>query len=132
MTTRSLRIDEALVIDAQRTGLVEHRSINGQIEYWAKLGRAIASKMSITDAYAVTQGIKKIRLELADSVPVDSKTVFVKLEADRAKGFTDKPVTSAPFFYEASTSQPGFLDRVETATNKRQTGTFKNGQFEVI
>ncbi|MCP3942767.1 MAG: hypothetical protein GY710_14955 [Desulfobacteraceae bacterium] len=132
MATKSLRIDESLVRDAQRTGLIEHRSINSQLEYWAKLGRAIAPKISIIDAYAVTQGVKNIRLELADSVPVDPKTVFAKLEADRAKGFANKPATSAPFFYEASTNQPGLLDQVETATGKRQTGTFKNGQFEVI
>ncbi len=79
MTTRSLRIDEALVIDAQRTGLVEHRSINSQVEYWAKLGRAIASKISITDAYAVTQGIFRICIAcLHCSYNRSQGTVFIR------------------------------------------------------
>ncbi|MBA3030462.1 MAG: hypothetical protein FP816_16845 [Desulfobacteraceae bacterium] len=132
MATKSLRIDERLVIQAQREAKVQHRSINGQIEYWAKLGRAIASKISAADAFSVTQGLKEICLETPKSISIDPNAVLNELEADRAKGFSDKPVTSAPFYFEASDSKPGFIDKVNTKTGERQTGEFQNGKFEAI
>ena len=36
----SIRIDQALYDQAKADGLSEHRTIAGQIEYWAKIGRA--------------------------------------------------------------------------------------------
>ncbi len=132
MGTRSLRIDENLVIQAQRQAKVQHRSINGQVEYWATLGKAIASKISTADAFAVTQGLKEIRLVPTINISIEPETVLNELEKDRAKGFSGKPVTSAPFYFEASASYPGCLDKVDTLTGERQTGRFQNGTFEKI
>ena len=132
MATKSLRIDENLVIQAKRQARVEHRSINDQIEYWAKLGRAIASKISVADAFSVTQGLKEIQLRPSRSMAIDPAAVLNELEADRAKGFSGKPVTSAPYYFEASINTPGLLDKVDTATGERQTGRFQNGIFEAI
>ena len=36
----SIRIDQALYDQARSEAAREHRSISGQIEYWAKVGRA--------------------------------------------------------------------------------------------
>ena len=132
MGTRSIRIDENLVIQAQRQAKVQHRSLNGQVEYWATLGKAIASKISTADAFAVTQGLKEVRLEPAKNISIEPETVLNELEKDRAKGFSGKPVTSASFYFEVSVSQPGFLDKVDTVTGERQTGRFQNGTFETI
>ncbi|MDI6796257.1 MAG: hypothetical protein QMD09_04895 [Desulfatibacillaceae bacterium] len=132
MGTKSLRIDESLVIQAQRQARVEHRSINEQIQYWAKLGRAIASKISAADAFSVTQGLKEIHLKPSASISVDPDAVLNALEADRARGFSGKPVTTAPFYFEASQSKSGLLDKVNTRTGERQTGRFKDGRFEAV
>ena len=132
MGTRSLRIDENLVIQAKRQAKIQHRSINGQVEYWAKLGKAIASRMSAADVFAVTQGLKKLRLEPADNRSIDPGTVLEELESDRNSEFSEKPITSAPFYFEMSVSHPGLLDRVDTKTGERQIGQFKNGSFEII
>ncbi len=67
-----------------------------QVEYWATLGKAIASKISAADAFAVTQGLKEICLEPAGNFSIDPETVRNELKKDRAKGFSGKPVTSAP------------------------------------
>lgn len=131
MATKSLRIDEKLFIQAQRQSVVEHRSTNEQIQYWAKLGRAIASKISAAEAFSVTQGLREIRLELPRSAYVDPESVLDELEADRANGFSGKPVTSAPFYFEVSAGKPGFLDKVNTLTGERRTGRFKDGAFKV-
>jgi hypothetical protein len=39
--TQPVRLSAALVQDARETGEVMERSIAGQIEYWARLGRAV-------------------------------------------------------------------------------------------
>ena len=39
-TSTSIRIDQTLYDQARRDALAEHRTIAGQVEYWAKLGRA--------------------------------------------------------------------------------------------
>jgi hypothetical protein len=38
--TTSIRIDKALYDHAKADAATEHRSISGQIEFWAKVGRA--------------------------------------------------------------------------------------------
>ncbi len=39
-TSTSIRIDQKLYDQARSEALVEHRTIAGQVEYWAKVGRA--------------------------------------------------------------------------------------------
>lgn len=39
-TSTSIRIDQALYDQARSEAVSEHRTIAGQIEYWAKVGRA--------------------------------------------------------------------------------------------
>ena len=39
-TSTSIRIDQKLYDQARSEALVEHRTIAGQVEYWAKIGRA--------------------------------------------------------------------------------------------
>ncbi len=40
MTTLSVRIDETLVNAARVAAKAEFRTVQGQVEYWAKVGRA--------------------------------------------------------------------------------------------
>ena len=39
-TTTSIRIDQTLYNQAKADAIAEHRTIAGQIEFWAKVGRA--------------------------------------------------------------------------------------------
>ncbi|MBT8339507.1 MAG: hypothetical protein HKP58_08830 [Desulfatitalea sp.] len=132
MATKSIRLDAELVSQAKSVCTVQRRSIPHQIEYWATLGRLVSSVVDIKDAFAVLQGLKRLRVEPMQTTAVDSDTVFGKLEADRRQGFADKPVTSAPFYFEASPERPGFLDKVNTLTGERRTGKFTNGEFTGI
>jgi len=36
-----VKISDALLLDARKAGEVMHRSINGQIEHWAQIGRTV-------------------------------------------------------------------------------------------
>ena len=135
MATVSVRIDKDLALQAEREARIQNRSNAKQIEYWAKIGKAISSKLSIEDVFAVSQGIKTIKLEVTPSVQsisVNSDDIFNDLENDRAKGFLAKNVTSAKIYYEASVEHPGYLDRVNSVTKKRQTGTFEKGEFKAL
>jgi hypothetical protein len=135
MATVSLRIDQDLASQAEREARIQNRSKTKQLEYWAKLGKAISSKLNITDVYAVSQGIKTIKLEIApsaQSVPIDSDVIFNDLENDRNKGRLAKNVTAAKIYYEASVEHPGYLDRVNSITKKRQAGSFENGVFQAL
>jgi len=135
MATVSVRIDKNLALQAEREARIQNRSNAKQIEYWAKIGKAISSKLSIADVFAVSQGIKTIKLEVTPSVqsiPVNSDDIFNDLENDRAEGFLAKNVTSARIYYEASVEHPGYLDRVNSVTKKRKTGTFENGEFKAL
>lgn len=135
MPTVSLRIDQELAFQAEREARIQNRSKAKQLEYWAKLGKAVSSKLNIADAFAVSQGIKTIRLETTlpgQSIPVDSDIVFNDLENDRAKGHLAEKITSAGIYYEASVEHPGYLDCVNTITGKRESGFFEHGQFKAL
>ncbi|WP_240910152.1 ParD-like family protein [Desulfopila sp. IMCC35008] len=135
MGTVSLRIDQDLALQAEREARIQNRSKAKQLEYWAKLGKAISSKLDITDAYAVSQGIKTIKLEIpavGQSIPIDADALFNNLENDRRNGLLAEKVTGAKVYYEASLEHPGYLDRVDSITKERQTGSFKNGEFKAI
>ena len=92
----------------------------------------VSSVIGIEDAFAIIQGLKKLRVESTVTAPIDSDTVFNNLEADRAKRFVDKAITSAPFYFEASQKRPGLLDRVDSVTGERKTGRFANGKFTEV
>jgi len=132
MATVSLNIDQDLAFQAEREARIQNRSKTKQLEYWAKLGKAISSKLNIADAFAVSQGIKTIKLEVTSSVPVDSDVIFNDLERERAEGLIGNNITTAKIYYEASVEQPGYLDRVNSATGKRQTGSFEHGEFKAL
>ena len=40
IASTSIRIDQTLYNQARTEAIAEHRSIAGQVEYWAKVGRA--------------------------------------------------------------------------------------------
>ncbi|MCX5895604.1 MAG: hypothetical protein NTZ51_07230 [Proteobacteria bacterium] len=126
-----MRLDPALVTAAEQIGLIYKRSVPKQIEFWAELGKSVERLIDITDIISITQGFKRIKVEPEISVTVDPSEVFKSLENSRKSGALAKKVTSATVYYEASLSQPGFLDRVNSTTGERQTGQFHNGEFKV-
>ncbi len=135
MTTVSLRIDQDLALQVEREAKIQNRSKTKQLEYWAILGKAVSSKLSISDAFAVSQGIKTIKLEeppSVQSISINSDDVFNQLENDRAKRLLAGKVTTAGIYYEASAEHPGYLDRVNSVTGERQTGLFEHGEFRSL
>jgi hypothetical protein len=51
--SQPVKLSDGLVLDARLTGEIAERSIAGQIEYWANLGRAIEPLLQGTQALAL-------------------------------------------------------------------------------
>lgn len=135
MATVPLRIDKKFVEQVSREAKIQNRSRAKQLEHWAKAGQVILSKLDITDIYAVSQGLKTLKIEIppsVQSVQVESDDIIADLENDRASGVLAHNVTSAKIYYEASVKYPGSLDRVNTVTGERRSGSFQNGEFKSL
>ncbi len=126
-----MRLDPELVGAAEKEGAVQKRTAPKQIEFWAELGKAVERLLAHTDVIAILQGFKKIRVELEESVTINPDDIFSELEKNRKIGALAEKVTSSAMYYEVSQKQPGLLDRVDSATGKRETGMFQNGEFKV-
>ena len=129
-TAKPMRLSRSLVISAEKAGAIHKRTTPKQIEYWAEIGRSVERMINMDDILGVTHGLKKIKIEPFESLPVASKDIFDELEEYRSSGNLSKHVTSSKIYYEASIKHPGLLDKVNTVTGERNTGQFFNGKFE--
>ena len=68
MTTLSVRIDEALVEAARVSAKAEFRSVQGQIEYWARLGRAALDNPDLPVSF-ISESLMGLAEPREDSVP---------------------------------------------------------------
>lgn len=125
----ALRLDTSLIESAERKAAIYKRTMPKQIEYWAELGKAVEKTVTLEDAIAVREGIKKLVIEPVISERVDPKDVFNSLEIKRKSGRLAEEVTSSTVYYEPSLSHSGFLDKVDSTTGERKAGNFKNGKF---
>ena len=118
--SQPVKLSDELVLDARLTAEVAERSIAGQVEYWAQLGRAIEPLLQGAQALALRRaGAVKPLSECLESV--DS------LEGRRRVA---EYLRSRPFpHYEPAPDAPGMLVRIE-ADGTRTLGRFVNRQFK--
>lgn len=76
MPTVSMRIDETLVSAARVAAKVELRTVSGQIEFWAKVGRAALDNPDLQTSF-----IAKSLMSLAE--PREDSTPFVPRSGTR-------------------------------------------------
>lgn len=120
--SQPVKLSDALVLDARITGEVVERSIAGQVEFWARLGRSIEPLLQGDQALALCRNAAARPLsELLQSV--DSAK-----GRQRLKGYLE----SQPFpHYEAHPDQPGLLIRID-ADGLRTAGRFVNRKFQEV
>ena len=68
MSTLSVRIDETLVEAARVSAKAEFRSVQGQIEYWAKLGRAALDNPDLPVSF-ISESLMSLAEPREDSTP---------------------------------------------------------------
>jgi hypothetical protein len=117
--SQPVKLSDVLVLDARLTGEVAERSIAGQIEYWANLGRAIEPLLQGHQALALCK--KAAAVPLSECL----KTVDTPKGHSRLEKYLD---TLPHPHYEPAPNQPGFLVRID-ANGKRTIGRFVNRQF---
>ena len=120
--SQPVKVSDALLLDARVAGEAVERSIAGQIEFWAKIGRALEPLLRGDHVLALCRSgnVKPLAdcLESVDS-PAGRRRVFEHLK-------------SRPYpHYEAAAESPGLLVRIE-ADDKRTVGRFVNRQFQTI
>jgi hypothetical protein len=120
--SQPVKLSDALVLDARITGELVERSIAGQVEFWARLGRAVEPLLQGDQALALCRNATARPLsECLNSV--DSAMGHQRLNAY---------LESQPFpHYEAHPDQPGLLIRIDV-DGSRTTGRFVNRKFQAV
>lgn len=67
-TTTSIRIDQRLYDQAKSDAVAEHRTISGQVEYWAKLGRAALDNPDLPVSF-IAESLAALSEPREDSTP---------------------------------------------------------------
>jgi hypothetical protein len=116
-----VKLSDSLILDARLVGKAAERSIAGQIEYWARVGKAVEPML---------RGDRVVRLkQRGDAVPLSKllETVDSRAGRDRLKA----QQASRPFpHFEPAPGRPGLLVRTG-ADGKRSVGRFVNRLFQV-
>jgi hypothetical protein len=117
--SQPVTLSDEIILDARLTGEVAQRSIAGQIEFWAQLGRAIEPLLDGARALALRRsGAARPLSECLASI--DSSTGRQRLR---------DYLTSRPFpHYEPAANGPGLLVRIE-ADGTRTVGRFVGREF---
>ncbi len=123
-----IRLQADLMQVAELTAKRHHRSTAEQIEYWADLGRAVASTLDPDILLSVASGLTVIKTEPVLTSPIDPDSIFQSLENDRETGILHSTVTSSPLRYQRSIKHLGYLEQIDP-NGKITTGQFENGQF---
>lgn len=126
-----IRLQKELMQAAQSTAKRYHRSTAEQIEYWADLGRTVASTLDPDVLLSVSSGLSIIKTEPVISLPIDPDSVFQALEKDREAGILANRVTTSAIRYQTSIKHPGYLEKIDL-NGDITTGQFEKGEFILL
>jgi hypothetical protein len=118
--SQPVKLSDELVLDARVTGEVLERSIAGQIEFWARLGRAVEPLLQGSAVLAL-QNAGRVRPLSACLESVDS--------AEGRRRVSDFLGTQPFPHYEPDPERPGGLVRID-ADGTRTRGRFVGRQFQ--
>jgi len=120
--SQPVKVSDALVLDARLMGEATQRSIAGQIEFWARLGRAIETLLRGDQMLALCHAGKAKPL----SACLDSVN-----SAEGCERLANH-LASLPYpHYKPAPGSPGLLVRTE-ANGRRTTGRFVNRRFQEV
>src|SRR5690242_14679556 len=99
-----VKLSDALVLDARVVGEVAERSIASQIEYWARVGKAVEPML---------RGDEALRLkQRGEAVPLSELLKSVNSQAGRER--VRAHLASRPFpHFEPAPGRPGLLLKID-------------------
>jgi len=114
-----VKLSAALVLDARLAGDAFERSLTGQVEFWARLGRAIEPLLQGDQVLALC------RKGTAQSLSSCLESVDSAAGRKRVSDY----LQTLPFpHYEEANGEPGYLCRID-ADGTRTIGRFVNRKF---
>lgn len=118
--SQPVKLSDSLVLDARIAGESWERSIAGQVEFWARLGRSLELLLGGQQVLALSRA-GAVRPLSASLESVDSAE-----GRERVAAYLD----SRPFpHFEPHPDRPGLLVRID-ADGTRTAGRFRNRQFQ--
>jgi len=119
--SQPVKLSDALVLDARLAGEAQERSIAGQVEFWARLGRCVEEHLGGRELRTLRQTARQRSLsELVEAVDKPEGRA-------RLKAYLD----SEPFpHFEPHPARKGWLVRIDE-DGRRTAGRFVNRQFVV-
>jgi ParD-like antitoxin of type II ParDE toxin-antitoxin system len=114
-----VKLSDELVLDARIAGDSGERSIAGQIEYWAKLGRAVELHLRAGEALRLKQA--------GEARPLSSLLSSVDSAGGRKRLAAHLATRPYPHF-EAAPGKRGLLVKIEE-DGSRTVGRFVNRKF---
>ena len=120
--SQPVKLSDDLVLDARLTSQIAERSIAGQIEFWAQLGRAVEPLL---------QGGQVLALRRAGAAKPISQCLAL-VDSSEGRRRTCEYLNEQPFpHYERSMVDPGMLIRID-ADGTRTVGRFVNRRFRAV
>ena len=120
--SQPVKISDELLLDARLTAEITERSIAGQIEFWAQLGRAIEPLLEGSQAMALRRA--------GTAVPLSK--LLASVESARGRQRVRSYIKSTPFpHYEQAPSGTGLIVRVDE-DGTRTTGRFVGREFQAV
>lgn len=117
-----VKVSDSLLLDARLMGKLGHRSIAGQIEFWARLGEALEPLL---------QGVQVLAL-LKAHVAKPLSACLESIDSPEGRRRVADYLENQPFpHYEPAPNHPGFLTRIE-ADGTRVVGRFVQRRFTPI
>ena len=119
--SQPVKISDSLVLDARLAGEVFQRSIAGQVEYWARLGRSVED---LLDG-------RHVRMLVQTRTAKPPSELVARIGTPEGQQRIDDHLRTLPFpHYAAHPAQAGLLIRTEE-NGTRTVGRFVNRQFVV-
>jgi hypothetical protein len=117
--SQPVKLSDALVLDARIVGKAQERSIAGQVEFWAKLGRSVEMLLEGRQVLALSRGMGAT--SLAEAINLAG--------TPRGRRQLGNYLESTPYpHYQAHAEMPGVLVRTEENGTKT-IGRFVNREF---
>lgn|SRR5258708_7790849 len=120
--SQPVKLSDALVLDARLAAEIVERSIAGQVEFWARLGRGVELLLQAPQALTLCRN--------AAARPLSACLESVDSPAGRQR--VSDFLQTQPFpHYRPHSGQPGLLVRTES-DGGQTIGRFINRQFQPV
>jgi hypothetical protein len=120
--SQPVKLSDALVLDARIAGKVQERSIAGQVEFWAKLGRSVDLLLGGRQVLALRRN--------GEAQALSEALASVDTPAGRKR--VEHVLAGRPYpHYRQLSDRPGLLVRIEE-DGTQTVGRFVNRVFTVL